>query len=66
MPNAKECLKPHALVHNLVGIGIGLVLAGLIPGLTGGTGVTVGVVLVVLGVIGEFAFNRSATAAGAS
>jgi hypothetical protein len=29
----KECFGPHAMAHNLFGLGIGLAIAGLIPSL---------------------------------
>lgn len=57
MPNMKECLKPHALVHSLTGIGIGLLLAGWIPALSG-SAVTWGIILVVIGVAAEFVVNK--------
>lgn len=28
-----ECVKPHALVHSLAGLGLGLILVGLVPAL---------------------------------
>lgn len=27
----KECFKPHALMHSLMGLGLGLVLVSLVP-----------------------------------
>lgn len=29
----KECLTPHAMMHGLLGLGLGFVLVSLIPGL---------------------------------
>lgn len=29
----KECFTPHALMHNLVGVGLGIVLVALFPAL---------------------------------
>jgi hypothetical protein len=49
----KECMTPHALLHTLTGIGVGLILAGLSPGIYG-MAVTLGVVLTGLGIVGEF------------
>jgi hypothetical protein len=49
----KECLKPHVLLHTVMGVGVGLVLAGLVPAVYG-MAVTVGVVLVLVGLVGEF------------
>lgn len=57
MPKMSECLKPHALVHTLVGIGLGLLAAGLFPGIYAWA-VTLGVVLIVLGLVGEFFWNK--------
>lgn len=49
----KECVKPHALLHTLTGAGLGMVLLGLMPGLTGNA-MMLGVLLVVAGMVGEF------------
>ena len=29
----KECMTPHAFMHTLMGMGIGLIVAALVPGL---------------------------------
>lgn len=29
----KECFKPHAVMHTVMGVGLGLVLVSLAPGL---------------------------------
>ena len=39
----KECFTPHAMMHNLMGLGLGLVLASLVPSLAN---LWLGVVLV--------------------
>jgi len=49
----KECLTPHALLHTIGGIGIGLILTGLSPSIAG-SAVTFGVILVLGMVAGEF------------
>lgn len=49
----KECLKPHALLHMVTGVGVGLVLAGLSPSVYG-SAVTLGIILVGVGIVGEF------------
>jgi len=58
MPNMKECLKPHALLHSLSGFGIGLILASLIPALSTRTGLWLGVILLVVAIIGEFMVKK--------
>ena len=53
MPDMKECLKPHPLLHSVAGIGLGFLLAGLVPGLAA-SGVLLGIILLVVGMGGEF------------
>jgi len=55
----KECMKPHALMHSLTGIGFGLLLAGFINGLTGQTGVIIGIILIAAGIIGDYSVNKA-------
>lgn len=57
MPDLKECLKPHPLLHTLSGVGLGLVIVALLPAL-GPSALTLGVVLVVAGLLGEFLFLK--------
>lgn len=57
MPKISECLKPHALTHTLTGIGLGLLAAGLFPSIYAWA-VTLGMVLIVLALIGEFVWNK--------
>ncbi len=42
----KECFKPHALMHSLVGLGLGIVLVSLVPSLNN---LWLGVAIVVVG-----------------
>lgn len=49
----KECMKPHPLLHTVSGVGLGMLLTNWF-GLVGTAGVYLGVILVVLGVVGEF------------
>ena len=56
MPKMNECLKPHALVHTLVGIGLGLLAAGIFPSIYAWAA-TLGVIFIVVGLIGEFFGN---------
>jgi len=50
----KECMKPHPLLHTIAGIGIGMVLVNWVGGLVGSMGVWLGLILLVVGVGGEF------------
>lgn len=47
----KECFTPHALMHSLAGLGIGLILAALVPSLAS---VLIGVVVVVIAAALDF------------
>jgi len=52
-------MKPHALMHSLTGLGIGLLLAGLLPTvLAGNNGIILGIIVVVAGVLGDFMVNK--------
>lgn len=53
----KECTKPHPLLHLVSGAGLGLLLVGLMPGLAMNA-MMLGLVLVVVGVAGEFLFMK--------
>ena len=48
----KECMKPHPLLHSLMGIGLGLVLVSLVPSLVS-NGLTIGVVLIIVAFVAE-------------
>jgi len=56
LPDPKECTKPHPMLHSAAGLGLGLVLAGLVPGLVGGAGLVIGIILLIVGLGGEFVF----------
>lgn len=58
MPDMKECMKPHSLLHSLAGIGLGLFLVGLIPSLAYNA-FFLGIVLIIAGVGGEFMMKKS-------
>lgn len=45
----KECMKPHSLMHMVTGVGLGFLLAGWI----GGSLMTWGWVLLVVGLLGD-------------
>lgn len=49
----KECMKPHALLHTVTGVGFGMLLTNWL-GLTVDAVMMWGVVLIVVGVAGEF------------
>lgn len=53
----KECTKPHPLMHSLAGIGLGILLVGLVPALSG-NGVVLGLILVVAGIVGDMMVNK--------
>lgn len=53
----KECTKPHPLLHTLSGVGLGLVLVALVPGLVANA-LMLGIVLVVVGVAAEFMMKK--------
>ncbi|MDP2632986.1 MAG: hypothetical protein Q8P25_04680 [Candidatus Curtissbacteria bacterium] len=42
----KRCMTPHVLLHNLFGIGIGLILVAFVPSL-GANAIMFGIVVVV-------------------
>ncbi len=48
----KECMKPHALMHSLTGFAVAMIAIGLWPSL-GAMALTVGVVLLVVGILGD-------------
>jgi len=58
MPNMKECFKPHVVMHSLIGLGIGFILASFIPALSTSTGLWLGIILVIIGIISEFIVNK--------
>lgn len=49
----KECMRPHALLHSLTGVGLGLILVALVPALYTNA-LASGIVLLGLGLVGEF------------
>ncbi|OGG06028.1 hypothetical protein A3D05_02865 [Candidatus Gottesmanbacteria bacterium RIFCSPHIGHO2_02_FULL_40_24] len=49
----KECLKPHSVVHTVLGIGVGLVLANWLTGLSGQTGMVIGLFTIIAAFLGE-------------
>ena len=53
----KECMKPHFLVHNLAGIGIGLILVSFIPVLVDNA-LMLGLVVFAAAVVGDFMVNK--------
>lgn len=53
----KECMKPHALMHSLAGLGFGLILVNFIPTLVDNA-LMLGVVVLVVAVVGDFMVNK--------
>lgn len=53
----KECMKPHALLHTVVGVGLGLLLVSYFSALLDNA-LMLGLLLVVAGVAGEFVWNK--------
>lgn len=54
----KECTKPHYVAHSISGLGIGLILVGVIPSLSGGTALVLGIVALAAGVIYDYSVNK--------
>jgi len=55
----KECMKPHPLLHSLMGIGLGLVLVSLVPSLVANA-LTFGVILVIVAFVAEMMMGKKA------
>ena len=53
----KECMKPHPLLHSLMGIGLGLVLVSLFPNLVSNA-LTWGVVLIIVAFVLEMMMGK--------
>lgn len=53
----KACMQPHALLHSLAGLGVGFIIAGLVPA-AAAQGVVLGIIAVVAAVIGDMAVNK--------
>lgn len=49
----KRCMEPHALLHTLSGIGVGMLILALVPSLSANAMMYGGIALLV-GVVGEF------------
>jgi len=49
----KECMKTHPMLHSIFGLGLGIMLASFIPGLSGSTGLILGLILAIAGPVGE-------------
>ena len=52
-----ECMKPHPLLHSLMGIGLGLVLVSLFPNLVSNA-LTWGVVLIIVAFVLEMMMGK--------
>lgn len=49
----KECTKPHALMHSLSGVGLGIIIAAVVANLSQ-TFLVMGIVILVAGVAGDY------------
>ena len=54
----KECMKPHALLHSVAGVGLGLLLANWFGGFVSEMGLWLGLGLLVVGIGGEFVVKQ--------
>ncbi len=54
----KECMKPHYIAHSISGLGVGLILVGVVPAISGGTALVLGIVALVAGVIYDYSVNK--------
>ncbi len=57
MPNMKSCFSAHIILHSLFGLGLGLLLATLVPGLQL---VWLAIVLMVIGAFGHVMVKHTA------
>ncbi len=55
----KECMKPHPLLHSLMGIGLGLILVSLVPSLVSNA-LTFGIILVIVAFVAEMMMGKKA------
>lgn len=54
----KECMKPHALIHSLTGVGLGVLVATAFSGAIGANGIMLGVLLIAAGIVGDMMVNK--------
>lgn len=50
-------MKPHALLHSLAGLGVGLILVNFIPALVTNA-LMLGLVVLVIAIVGDFMVNK--------
>lgn len=53
----KECFKKHPMLHSLMGVGVGLLLVWLVPGLVANA-MMLGIILVVVAIGGEYVLGQ--------
>lgn len=53
----KECMKPHALLHALLGIGLGLILVSFMPALKENA-FMFGLLVAVVAIVGDMMVNK--------
>ncbi len=51
----KDCMAPHALLHSLAGLGVGLILVSFMPSLAS-NGLMVGIIVIVASFVGHYLF----------
>lgn len=54
----KECMKPHYIAHSISGLGVGLILVGIFPALSGATAIVLGVVAFIAGAVYDYSVNK--------
>ena len=50
----QECVKPHAIVHTILGVGVGFVIANWLNTFDGQQGLVIGLFLILGAFMGEF------------
>lgn len=50
----QECVKPHSLIHTILGVGVGLVIANWLNTFSGQQGQVIGLFLILVAFLGEF------------
>lgn len=53
----KACFTPHALLHSLAGLGVGLILVALMPSLAANA-LMLGVVVVVVAIVADMMVKK--------
>lgn len=51
-------MKPHYIAHSISGLGVGLILVGIFPTLSGATAIVLGVVAFIAGAVYDYSVNK--------